>query len=130
MSYLASRDRWDGFAAQVLWITPEYSSRACLPHLPRFMRGFFKLRFYMNKFLADSFGYIVSLGASILLLVVFCASLAAMMQSFWAGLAIMIGGTMIVVSGFGALAVILSLYEEVKQIRALVDHQTADGNRC
>lgn len=84
----------------------------------------------MNRFLADSFGYIVSLGASILLLVVFCASLAAMMQSFWAGLAIMIGGTMIVVSGFGALAVILSLYEEVKQIRALVDHQTADGNRC
>lgn len=62
----------------------------------------------MNRFLADSFGYIVSLGASFLLLVVLCASLAAMMQSLWSGVAIMIGGTVLVVSGFGALAVILS----------------------
>lgn len=71
----------------------------------------------MNKFLADIFSQVVSMGAAVLLLVVLCSGLAAMIQSFWVGVSVIVGGSIVVVTAFGALAVILSLYEEVKAIR-------------
>jgi hypothetical protein len=74
----------------------------------------------MNQFLANSFSKLIGIFAAILLFAIFMVGVFATSQSVLYGFGIVIFGFIATILIFGALAVILSQYEETKAIRVLL----------
>lgn len=75
----------------------------------------------MINFLANSFRQIITIATFLIFAVIVLSGLIAIIQGqIWFGLVILVVGTLSLVSIFGALAVILAQYEEIKEIKTLL----------